>query len=135
MENILKKIPLLVLILLLGISLIYIILFFTDVIDVSAFISLGYVYIGLTLLITIVYPIMFMISEPKKAIKALAGVALFGILFGIGYVTSKGGVIPGAEHISETQSKMIGAEINTVYILIAIAIGAMVITPISRLFK
>lgn len=123
----------------LGVSLIFYVLFYingesmTDTVLVWA-----YILLGLTVLLLLVFPIMHFIKNPKSAIKFLIVLVGFAILFGIGYLLASGNInaaIFEKQGVSANTSRLVGAGMITTYILAGLAVLAILYSSISNVFK
>lgn len=72
--------------LLMGISVILTVLFYTGNITEEPFIFWAYILFGLAIIVALGFPLFFFFKEPKKALKTLAGVGVMGSVFLIGYL-------------------------------------------------
>ena len=107
---------------------------FTDTVMVWA-----YILLGITVVITILFPIFFFITNPKKGLTALIGLAGFALLYAIAHFSLASGATPGDVYetfnINEVTSKFIGSILYMTYILGGIAILSIFYAGISSLFK
>ena len=98
----------------------------------------AYILLALTTAITIIFPIMHFIFNPKKGKAVIIGLIGFTILYLISYSIA-GGSIQGDVYekfaISEGISRFIGAILYMTYILGGLAILAIFYASISRMFK
>jgi len=98
----------------------------------------AYILFALAVVITILFPIAYFISNPKKGKKMLIGLVGFAILFVIAYYMSSGDVTGGVYEkfdITESTSRIIGAMLNTTFLLGAIAVLSVIYAGISGFFK
>lgn len=72
--------------LLMGVSVILTVLFYTGNISEEPFIIWAYILFGLAALFALVFPLYFFIRNPKNALKTLLGLALMGVVALVGYV-------------------------------------------------
>ena len=70
---------------LLAVSALLAILFYVDVISDDVLIYWGYILVILTAVITILFPVWFMIKNPKNSIKIFIGIGLMVVLAIIAY--------------------------------------------------
>ncbi len=107
---------------------------FTDTVMIWA-----YILLGITVVITILFPIFFFISNPRKGLTVLLGIAGFALLYAIAHFALASGSITGDVYekfeITESVSKFIGSMLNMTYILGGIAILSVFYAGISSLFK
>jgi hypothetical protein len=98
--------------------------------------GLGFLLLGLGILITLGFWIMGMISNPKTAVRALISIALLGLVYLIAYLlasdTTDAKVYVDFD-ISSAESKLIGSLIYLVYILGGLSILAIVYSGVNKL--
>lgn len=70
---------------LMGISVLFAILFYTGSIDPEPFIIWAYILFGLAVLLALVFPLYFFIRNPKNALKTLLGLGVMAVFFVVGY--------------------------------------------------
>jgi O-antigen ligase len=98
----------------------------------------AYILLAITVVITIVFPIAFFISNPKKGKSVLIGLIGFVALYFIAYSISTGNITGDVYEkfdITETTSRFIGAILYATYILGGLAILSILYAGISSLFK
>ena len=99
----------------------------------------AYILLGITVVITILFPIYFIITNPKRGLTVLIGLAGFAILYGVALFTLASGATPGDVYekfdINEVTSKFIGSILYMTYILGGLAILSIFFAGISSLFK
>lgn len=105
---------------------------------VNVGIWLAYVMIVVGVIMAIVFPLIQAASDPKQLMKAGIGVLGILIIFGLGYVLSVGDLTSkylqsGVE--SEGLSRSIGGMLKMVYLLMAVAVGAIVYTEFHKVVK
>jgi hypothetical protein len=107
---------------------------FTDTVMVWA-----YILLAITVVITILFPIFFFLSNPKKGLTAIIGLAGFAVLFLVAYYGFASGSTEGEVYeifnISELTSRFIGAMLSMTYILGGLAVVSIFYAGISSLFK
>jgi len=72
--------------LLMGVSVIMTALFYTGNMSEEPFIMWAYLLFAVAGLLALVFPVYFFIRNPKNALKTLAGLAVMGLVFVIGYL-------------------------------------------------
>lgn len=99
----------------------------------------AYILLAITAALTILFPIVFFISNPKKGLTAIIGLAGFAVLYLIAYYGIANGNITGEVYekfnITELTSRFIGAILYMTYILGGLAILSIFYAGISSLFK
>ncbi len=124
---------------LLGVSLILFIIFYTKGEEFTNVVLIWtYILFALTTLVTIIFPIINIIFNPKSGKTVLIGLIGFAVLFIIAYSMASGyneGTVYETFNISEAKSKFIGGMLNSTYILAALAVLAIVYSSISSIFK
>jgi hypothetical protein len=107
---------------------------FTDTVMVWA-----YILLAITVGITIAFPVLFFISNPKKGLTAIVGIAGFALLYAIAHFTMASGDISGEVYekfeITQMTSQFIGSMLYMTYILGGLAILSVFYAGISSFFK
>ena len=106
------------------------------VVNVGIWLAYALVIIGVAL--AVIFPLIQSIGEPKQMAKAGIGVAGILVVFGIGYLISDGDLT--AKYLqsgidSEGLSKAIGGMLKMVYILMGVAVAAIVYTEFHKVVK
>jgi len=102
------------------------------------YILLSYVALGLTAFLAILFPIIFMIQNPKSAIKVIAVLAFLVVIGFICYsVASNSFNLEQLQKLKTTAeiSQWVGAALIFTYLLGGLAILSVVYAGISNLFK
>lgn len=124
---------------LLGLSALFFILFWFDVIDVNFFIIWSYILFGLAAVSAIIFPIVSLILNPKKAVRSLISVGVIAVLAFISYLIASDSIpnFLGADkfNISATTSRMVGTGLWAMYILGIVAVLSILYTEVSKIFK
>lgn len=123
---------------LLGISTLLSVLFYVNIISEGILINWCYLLFGIATLTAIVFPIIAMIQNPKNAKNALIGVVSLLVIVGIAYALAGGEEIYNANAIllaDASTSKWSEAGIISVYILAIAAIGTIIFSEVSKIFK
>lgn len=123
---------------LMGVSALIIVLFYTQVASVDVIIYWAYILLILTIAISIISPIIYYIKNPAKAKTVLTGIVIFVVLFLIGYFLASGnieGEIYQKYSITERTSQFLGGMLITTYILGGLAILAIIYSSIAKFFK
>lgn len=98
----------------------------------------AYILLAFTTLITILFPIVLFIMNPKKGKAVLIALVGFVILYFVAYSISSGdasGKVYETFDINEATSRFIGAMLYMTYILGGLAILSIVYAGVSSLFK
>lgn len=106
----------------------------------SLALQLAYVFLGITIILAIIFPIYTLIQRPKSAISALVGIVGIVIIVLIGYFMGSGHMLkmPESYHGPDNNPatlKLTDAGIYTMYILLALAILGIIGTEIIKVFK
>jgi hypothetical protein len=123
---------------LLGLSALLSLLFMIDVVSEGLLITWCYVLLAIAGLSAIVFPLINMAQNPKKAKNALIGVVGLLVICGISYVLSGSEVyidIDGKELADAATSQKSEAGLIAFYILAAAAIGSIIYAEVSKMFK
>jgi hypothetical protein len=101
------------------------------IINISLY--LAYLMIAVAVIAAVVFPIVYLVQDPKKAKGSLYGVLGLGVIFAASYLISS------SEFFKDVQdpvtSKMVGGGIIMFYILFVISILTAVYSEIAKLFK
>ena len=123
---------------LLAISALLAALFYVDIITDDTLIYWGYFLVIFTAVITILFPLAFLILNPKNSIKIFIALGLMAVIAIIAYSLSQGGIselrLEKLETSAET-AKYVGAGLIFTYILAGLAVVSIIYASISKLFK
>jgi len=107
---------------------------FTDTVMIWAYILLAF-----TVLITVLFPIFYFISNPKSGLTVLIGLVGFALLYAIAHFGFASADITGEVYekfdITTVTSQFIGSILYMTYILGGVAILSIVYAGVSSLFK
>ena len=108
-----------------------------DFSTVSPLVELARVVLLITVVITLIFTLLGLFSDPAKLKKALISIGLFLAVVVISYVLSDGVETPlkDGEVLSASGAKWVGTGIRTFYILAVIAISLMLFSGISKIIK
>jgi inner membrane protein involved in colicin E2 resistance len=122
---------------LLGISAVLSVLFFMESISEGVFLNWSYILLGIASLTAIVFPIINIIQNPKKAKMVIAGVVGLAVIFGISYAMASGYEVKlGEDNVIPAETvKMVDAGLIMTYILGALSIAAAIFDGVSKMFK
>jgi FtsH-binding integral membrane protein len=84
--------------LMMGVSVVLTVLFYSDNITEGPFLVWAYILFAIAALFALAFPVYFFISNPKKAIKALLGIGAMAIVLLIGYLLSDATPIVAAQN-------------------------------------
>lgn len=112
----------------------------TGIFDFGMYASIGLVIAGI--LAILLFGVSQMASDPKSAIKGIAGVAVLAVIFFITYSAADGEAtgaiarsVENAGGLSANALKLIGGAITTSIILSLTAAGAIVVAELLNFFK
>ena len=91
-----------------------------------------------TALLALVFSIKNIASDPQKMKKSVISLVGFLVILGIGYGLSAAGeevVDNGKVLATASESKMVGSGIIMFYVLLAVALGAMLVTAAKKSLK
>ena len=123
---------------LLGLSTLLSVLFAFDVVSEGLLIFWCYILLAIATISAIVFPIMTMAKNPQKAKNALIGIVGLIVILGIGYLMASGEEIVDANGkllADESASKRSEAGLIAFYILGIGAIGVIIYSEVSKIFK
>lgn len=98
----------------------------------------AYILLAITAALTLIFPIVYFIGNPKKGKTVLIGLVGFAILYFISYQISSGSVegdVYEKFDVNQMTSRFIGAILYMTYILGGLAILSIVYAGVSSLFK
>ncbi len=96
------------------------------------------ILIGLAALSAIIFPLIRMITNPKNAKKSLLGLVGIAVIVFIAWQFSSDEILPLATENPDNVPhvlKLAGAQLGTMYILLALAVLSIFYTEIRNLFK
>lgn len=105
----------------------------STLIDIALY--LGYFLVVVAVLAAIVLPLIKSLDHPQSLIKVAGGVILLLVIFGIAYALSGGDTLARFPDLTQQGSKMIGAALITMYILLVVAILGIAVTEVSKFFR
>lgn len=97
-------------------------------------IIITYILLAVATLAAVGFPLMNLVKNPKNAKGALLGVGALVLVFGLSYAISSD-VNPSDIEISPVGAKLVDAGLYAVYLLSIVAIGSLIYTEVSKLFK
>jgi len=108
-----------------------------DFSSVSPMIGLALLILVVTVLITLVSSFASLASNAAKLKKAGISIAAFAAVVLLSFLLSEGVETPmkDGEVLSAAGSRWVGAGLRTFYILVVVAIGAMLYSGVKRFFK
>lgn len=134
-----SKLFTIILAILLGISAILSLLFFlTDAISEGLMLTWCYILMAIAAATAIIFPILTMAQNPKKAKNALIGIVGLVVVCLIGYFMASGDDYYAAngELLADAASaKKSEAGLIAFYIMAAVSIGAVIYAEVSKMFK
>lgn len=99
-------------------------------------ITLSMVIMGVAAAVAILFGLFQFLSNIKRNIPMLVGVVVFAILAIVCYNLASGTLLPSYdESITASASKLSGAGLMVMYVLVAVATGAAIVGEITRIFK
>ncbi len=123
---------------LMAVSAVISILFYTNSLDTSQFLQWGYVLFGLAVVVAIFSPIYGFLMHPKNIMKLLISVGLFAVIAIVAYSLA-GNTFSETKlqllNINASTSKNVGMGLIFTYISFAIAILVILYSSVSKIFK
>ena len=138
MSDTLSKVVQWFLYIMLGISALFGVLFYADVIGENLLLTWGYILLGVTVLATLIAAFSNILLKPKGSLKVLFILAVMVIVAIVSYVFSTNEFTSAQlekMQITETTSRIVGAGLLFTYFLAAVAILAIIYSAVSRIFK
>ena len=122
---------------LMGISVLLLLLFFVGVLGEGVLLSWTYLLIAIAAITTVVFPIIYLVQNPKDAQNTLIAVGALVVIFGLSYGLASGEVLDKyIKHgIDESSSRLVGMGIYATYILMAGAVGSIIFSAVSKAIK
>ncbi|AHM59393.1 hypothetical protein D770_05650 [Flammeovirgaceae bacterium 311] len=99
------------------------------------FLYLGYFLVIFALAAAILLPLIKSLDHPQSLIKVAGGVIALLVIFGISYALSSGDMAARYPDLTEQGSKLIGAALLTMYILLFVALLGIAVTEVSKYFR
>lgn len=99
-------------------------------------ITLSMVIMGVSAAVAVLFGLFHFLTNIKRNIPMLIGIVVFVILAIVCYNLASGTILPTYdEGITESSSKLSGAGLMIMYVLVIVAAGAAVIGEVTRIFK
>lgn len=134
-----SKIISIVLYVLLGISGLLVILFYTKIIDAELFLIWMYILVVIAAISSIVFPVILLIKNPKNTKKSLIGIIAVVVIIGIAYFIASDEILtlPGYTGLDNVPPmlKFAGTILFTMYILAIAAVASIFYVEIAKYFK
>ena len=103
---------------------------------VAFVIPLAYIALAIAAVGAVVFPLIQMVQDLKKAKSAFIGVGIIVVVFLICYFASDGTEFSiGSAHVSGGNMQMIEASLYTFYVLLVGSVVAILYSTVSRYFK
>jgi len=100
---------------------------------IEAGLYLTYAMIAVAVIAAVVFPVIFIIQDPKKAKASLLGIAGLAVIFVLAYMLSSNELYKDVQN--PTVSKLVGGGLIMFYIMFAGAIVAAIYSEVAKLFK
>jgi hypothetical protein len=102
---------------------------------VSSMVSLAMIIIAIAVVLTLVFSVMNLASDPAKLKKAMISIGAFLLVVFVAFLFSSGTETPlkDGEVLSASGSRWVETGLRTFYFLVVIAAGAMVYSGVRRL--
>ncbi len=135
----LSKITSYVMYVLLGLGALLVILYYLGLVSENVILDIAYIYFGIAAIISIVFPIIYLVANPRGAINVIIGLVFIGLIILISYFVASGQVmdIPGYSGTDNVPGtlKAVGTGLYTMYFLFFLSIIAILYSEISSAFK
>jgi NADH:ubiquinone oxidoreductase subunit 6 (subunit J) len=108
-----------------------------DYSSISPLINLAIFILLIAVVVTVVFSIITLASDPKKLKKSLIASVLFLLVIAISFGVSEGVETPMKDDkiLSASGSRLVGTGIVSFYILTVIAFGSMMFSSIKKIIK
>ena len=135
-ENLSKRLSY-ILYALIGVSVLLTVLFYLEIVSVALMLNWTYALLAITLVSAVVFPIIVLAQNPKKAKGALVSLIGLVIVFGVGYMMASDTVFTSYEAygVDTSISKGVGTGLIATYVLMALSGGGIVFFGIVRILK
>lgn len=124
--------------LLMGVSVILTVLFYTGNITEEPFIIWAYILFGFAGFFAVAFPVYYFIRNPKNAINALIGIALMAVVFGVGYLLADATPItsPTQDPNFSNQNVLVLTDTGLIatYVMFGVALVLMLYTGARSVF-
>jgi len=122
---------------LVGLSVLFTILYMAEMVSLEVLMIWTYSLLGATALSAVVFPIIVLAQNPKKAKGALVSLIGLVIVFGVGYMLASDVVFTSYEAygVDTSISKGVGTGLMATYILMALSGGGIIFFGIMKIFK
>ena len=124
--------------LMLGISALFGILFYAEVISEDLLLYWGYLLLIVAVVATLLAAISNILLKPKGSLKILIILAIMVIVAGISFALSKNHMSPAQlekNQITAMTSRLVGAGLYFTYFMAAVALISIIYSAVSRMFK
>ena len=139
MDNRLNKIASIFLYVLMGVSALLTILFYTGIITESPFIIWAYFLFGIAVTITLAFAVIQVFGSAKSMKRALMSIGILILLVFISWLLASPEIptFTGIDkfNLTHVASRNIGTGLYMVYILAIIAIGSMIYSEVANIFR
>ncbi|MBN4072175.1 hypothetical protein JYT14_00435 [Flavobacteriales bacterium AH-315-E23] len=122
---------------LIGLSVLVTILFYVGAIGEALILNWAYALLGIAVVAAIVFPIIVLAQDPKKAKGALISAVGLAIVFAVAYVLASDAVLVSYEPygVNESTSQYVGMGIIGTYLLMGLSGGGILFFGIMSIFK
>jgi hypothetical protein len=106
----------------------------------ETFIVWAYALAGIAVVMSLIFPIFQMVTNPAKAKKSITGILLLGVVIFVAYLiagdTPLGITNPDLVHHDVPSTlKQVGTGIQSMYLLLGLAIASILYTEVAKIFK
>ncbi len=101
----------------------------------NKFLVLTYIYFGIAALLTILFPVIYIITHPTKVKGVLISLLAFALIVLIAYLMSSGKQLPDNPEISTTTMKLVDTGLKSSYIFLALAFIGILYSELSSIFR
>ncbi len=121
----------------LGISVLTVLLYFLGAVDVDLMLNWAYVLLALTVVVSLVFPVVNIIQNPQGALGTLVGLAIVAVVVGISYMFSSDATIitPVNTFDNPVSLKLSDTGLYATYITLGAAIVISIGCEIANIFK
>jgi len=95
------------------------------------FLILSYIYFAIAALLTIAFPLIYMITHPSKVKGALISIIAFGGIVLIGYLLGSDAPLASNPDVGATTLKLVDSGLKISYILLALAFIGIIYSEVA----
>lgn len=99
------------------------------------FLILAYIYFGIAAVLALIFPVIYIVTHPKKVKNVLLGILVFAIIIVIGYLLGSDKQLASNPDVSVTTMKLVDSGLKAAYIFLGLAFIGVIYSEISGIFR